>query len=63
MLVLHNLDEQTTQAYDLKLSEFDQPILKSNLKANHDLIATKFFSDVFLAEDVPKDSENNNELF
>ncbi len=56
MLVIHNLDEKTTQAYDLNLADFDSPILISNLQTDHNYINNKFLSDLFLAEELPKES-------
>ena len=31
LVCVHNLDEKTTQLYDLKVAEYSQPLLKNNL--------------------------------
>ena len=59
MLVLHNLDEKTTQVYDLKLTDYEESILIPNLQTNHQFTKTKFLSDLFLAEEVPKENEGD----
>jgi hypothetical protein len=62
MLVLHNLDEKTTQVYDLNLNDYDQPILIPNLSTDHSHINNKFLSDLFLAEELPKESQSESTL-
>lgn len=49
--------------FDLKLTDYDEPILVPNLQTNHQFLNSKFLSDVFLAEDVPKENESDHELF
>ena len=59
MLVLHDLDQKQTQVFDLKLAEYDESILIPNLQTNHQYLSTKFLSDLFLAEEIPKESQED----
>ncbi len=56
LVVLHNLDEKTTQIFDLKLVDYTESLLIPNLQTNHEFLKTKFLSDLFLAEEMPKDT-------
>ena len=50
---MHNLDEKTTQIYDLKINDYSQPLLKPNQQITQKhLKENKYHSDVFLAEEI-----------
>ena len=52
MVLVHNLDSKTSLAYDLKLIEYNQPILPENLQVDHSYVNSKFLLDKFLAEEL-----------
>jgi hypothetical protein len=50
---MHNLDSKTTQLYDLKLTEYQVPLLHPGLQVDTQPITdNKYYSDVFLPEEV-----------
>lgn len=53
ILVVHNLDEKASQMYDLRLSEFNQPLLGPCLFEVDSQYAAQqaYFSDLFLPEE------------
>jgi hypothetical protein len=52
LLVLHNMDECTTQLYDLKLEDWFEPMLFESYRINYGPVNKgKFISDILLKEE------------
>lgn len=52
MIALHNLDEKTSQLYDLKIAEYAQPLLKPNLEVSQSHAMNGYLSELFLSEEI-----------
>lgn len=52
LVAIHNLDEKTSQLFDLKITEYFTPLLQPNLTIDTRSVQTKYLSESFLPEEV-----------
>jgi len=60
MILLHNHDEQVTQVHDIRLTDYQAPLLKQNCQIDVSLLPQKIYiSDQILPEEL--DDENQED--
>ena len=51
-LVIHNMDEKSSQIYDFKIQDYGSPLIESNLEVDTSFAQRgAYFSDLFFQED------------
>ena len=58
-LVLHNVDEKSSQIYDFKIQDYGSPLIRQNLEVDTSFAKRgAHYSDLFLPEDQENESES-----
>ena len=57
LLVVHNIDQKSTNLYDIKLAEYSVPICVENLDVDTQYYVDKYHSDQLFKEEQDKETQ------